>query len=251
VAADAGDVDLARRIVSGSCLVALGTPTVPATIGASVSADLSITDVAGAELILVCDASGAALLRVVDCDSEPIDAIDGTVTAARGRATGVAAVAFVDASSVVFERALVLAAATSVGIAQGVLAVAVRYAGQRQQFGKAIGAYQAIKHRCVDNAVLADAADAQVFYAAVAVQEGLVDALTEASIAKYGADEAARKGGEGAVQVHGAMGYTSEATPYRFVLRAHVLARSVALRAELLDTIVGDRSSAPSVVTVG
>ena len=150
------------------------------------------------------------------------------------------ATAHVDAATEpIFLRGLVLAAASAAGVAEAVLDVAVAYAGERVQFGKPIGTYQAIKHRCADMKVRADGAYAQASYAAVAVRDGLDDAATEAAVAKYVADEAARLNSEGAVQIHGAIGFTSEAVPHRFVYRAHVLGRCLASRAELLDRIIG------------
>jgi alkylation response protein AidB-like acyl-CoA dehydrogenase len=65
--------------------------------------------------------------------------------------------------------------------------------------------------------------------------------MSEAAIAKYAADEAARLNAEGAVQIHGAIGFTSEATPHRYVYRAHLLARCLSSRAALLDRVVGPR----------
>jgi alkylation response protein AidB-like acyl-CoA dehydrogenase len=115
----------------------------------------------------------------------------------------------------------------------------VQYAKDREQFGKPIGAFQAIKHRCADMAVRAEGAFAQAGYAALAVRDGLVGADVEAAIAKYHADEAARLNAEAAVHIHGAMGTTNEATPHRFVHRAHLLAHCLSTRAELLDRIVG------------
>ena len=242
LAAAAGDAALAGTIVSGATRVALGTPIGQATIGATVTADLSVVHTHGARLVLVCDDGQAALVPFDGCRVVPIDPVEGSVTTGRGRATGLTAVAAVGAvSAPVFAHGLVLAAASAVGVAEAALDVAVAYAGQRVQFGKPIGVNQAIKHWCADMAVRADGAFAQVSFAAVAVRDRLPAAATEAAIAKYAADEAARLNTEGAVQIHGAIGFTSEATPHRYVYRAHLLARCLASRAALLDRIVGER----------
>ena len=240
VAAAAGDLDLAAAIVSGETLVALGTTIGPANIGRSVTGELSVVHTERAELVVVCNEHVASLVRFADCTIEPVDPVEGSITVGRGRADVVDAVAWVDRRrpSRSSCAGLVLAAAAATGVAEAALALAVQHAGQRVQFGKPIGVNQAIKHWCADMAVSAEGAFAQACYAAVAVRDGLPGAAIEAAIAKYHADEAARLNSEGCVQIHGAMGFTSEALPHRYVYRAHLLGRCLATRANLLDRIV-------------
>jgi hypothetical protein len=239
VAAAAGDLDLAASIVSGETLVALGTTIGPANIGRSVTGELSVVHTERAELTVVCNEHVASLVRLADCTIDPIDPVEGSVSVGRGRADVVDAVAWVAATTEpVFLRGLVLAAAGATGVAEAALALAVEHAGQRVQFGKPIGVNQAIKHWCADMAVGAEGAFAQACYAAVAVRDSLPGAAIEAAIAKYHADEAARLNSEGCVQIHGAMGFTSEALPHRYVYRAHLLGRCLATRPNLLDRIV-------------
>jgi alkylation response protein AidB-like acyl-CoA dehydrogenase len=239
VAAAAGDLDLATSIVSGDVLVALGTTVGPTNIGRSVTGELSVVHSDRAELVVVCNEHVASLIRLADCAIGPVDPVEGSVSVGRGRADVVDAVAWITAATdPVFLRGLVLAAAAATGVAEAALALAVQHAGQRIQFGRPIGVNQAIKHWCADMAVSAEGAFAQSCYAAVAVRDGLPEAATEASIAKYHADEAARRNSEGCVQIHGAMGFTSEAVPHRYVSRAHLLGRCLATRPNLLDRIV-------------
>jgi alkylation response protein AidB-like acyl-CoA dehydrogenase len=235
----AGDTGLAASIVGGATRVALGTAIGPVTVGPTVDGEVLLVHSDGPELVVVTDEQGAALVRMADCDARPIDPVDGSVHQAVGRVAGVRAVAYVDAATeALHARALVLASAMQVGGAEAVLALAVEHARTRIQFGKPIGAFQAVKHRCSDSALRADGAWGQVCFAAVAVHDRQPDALFEATVAKYYADEAGRLNGEASVQVHGAIGFTSEATPHRYVLRAHLLARCVSSRATLLDRIV-------------
>ncbi len=249
LAAGAGHSDLARQIVTGEVLIALGTPIGLATVGTTVTAALSIAHTDRAALVLVCDDGAAALVPAEACAIRPVDPVEGSVTIGRGHADRVPAVAWVDASTEpVFLRGLVLAAAAATGVAEGAMAVAVEYACQRVQFGRPIGVNQAIKHRCADMAVRCEGAFAQVSYAAVAISDGLPGAAVEAATAKYFADEATRLNTEGAVQIHGAMGFTSEAIPHRYVYRGHLLARCLADRATLLDRIVGRLGGATAAV---
>jgi alkylation response protein AidB-like acyl-CoA dehydrogenase len=240
LAAAAGDLPLTASIASGEVRVALGTPVGEAIVGPLVTADLSLVHTDGADYVIVCDDRLAALLPAGDCRIEAIDPVDGSIATGRGRVEGAAATLTVGADvEPVLLRGLVLAAAAATGVAAAVLDLAVAHAGERVQFGKPIGTYQAIKHRCADMKVAVDGADAQAGYAAVAVRDRLEGAATEAAIAKYVADEAARTNGEGAVQIHGAMGFTSEALPHRYVYRAHLLGRCFGSRSMLLDRIVG------------
>ncbi len=234
VAAFAGDSGLAEALVSGRQRVALGTVTR--------RGGLSITHCNGADLVVVCEPDRAVLFEFGECAVAPIDPVDGTIPTGVGVRPAGTGVASVDATiDPVYERGLVLAAACAVGISEALLELAADHARQREQFGKPIGAFQGIKHLCADMAVRADGAYAQAGYAAVAVQDRLAGCGFEAAVAKYYADEASRLNGEGCVQTFGALGFTSEATPYRYVLRGHVLARSLASRAALLDRII-DRS---------
>jgi alkylation response protein AidB-like acyl-CoA dehydrogenase len=239
LAVAAGDQALAASIMSGEVRVALGTAVGPASIGSVVSGDLSLVHTDRADHVLVCDDQHAALIPARGLDIRPVDAVDGSISTGRCRPDGVPTTLSAPArDEPVWLRGLVLAAAEAAGVAAAVLDLAVAHAGDRVQFGRPIGTYQAIKHRCADMKVAADGADAQTAYAAVAVRDGIHGAATEAIVAKYVADEAARTNSEGAVQIHGAMGFTSEALPHRYVYRAHLLGRCLATRTTLLDQIV-------------
>jgi alkylation response protein AidB-like acyl-CoA dehydrogenase len=197
-------------------------------------------------LTLVCTPDQATLFDAGACAIEPIDPVDGTIPTGRGVHPKQPGLASVDAATdPVFERGLVLGAASSVGIAEALVELAAAHAQQRHQFGKPIGAFQGIKHLCADMVVRSDGAYAQVSYAAIAVEDRMDGAAFEAIVAKYYADEATRLNGEGCVQTFGALGFTSEATPYRYVLRGHVLARSLMSRTALLDRIIGRSSGLP------
>jgi alkylation response protein AidB-like acyl-CoA dehydrogenase len=239
LAAAAGDTGLASAIGRGEVRVAMGTAAGSLHLDDSVRGELAVTHARDADLVVVCDRHRSALLRASDCALEAIDPVDGTVSLASGRANGVAPVVSIAADTApIRDHGLVLAAATAVGLALGVLGVAVEYAGRREQFGRPIGSYQAVKHPLADAAVRAEGADAQVAYASIAVRDRISSASDEAVIAKWAADDAARRNAAMAVQVHGAMGFTAEATPYRYVLRAHVLGHTLALRRDLLDEII-------------
>jgi alkylation response protein AidB-like acyl-CoA dehydrogenase len=118
----------------------------------------------------------------------------------------------------------VLSAALLVGVAQGALDVTRAYALEREQFGVAIGSFQAIKHLLADMYVRVELARAAT-YAAAAVNagRGAGDADMSAGTAKLLAGEAGIANGRAAVQILGGMGFTWDMLPHYFLKRAWVL----------------------------
>lgn len=110
-----------------------------------------------------------------------------------------------------------------VGLSEGARDLGSEYAGVREQFGKPIGSFQGIKHKCSDMVVRTDAASAHCAFAAVAVQDKRDDALFQSLSAKLIATRAAHENASANVQIHGAMGFTAECAAHRYVKRAHIL----------------------------
>jgi alkylation response protein AidB-like acyl-CoA dehydrogenase len=96
------------------------------------------------------------------------------------------------------------------GAARMLLETAVEYAGQRAQFGRRIGEFQAVKHQLADVAVAVDFARPLVHGAAVALASASPHAARDVSAAKVAAGAAADRAARTALQVHGAVGYTHE-----------------------------------------
>ncbi|MCU1381280.1 MAG: acyl-CoA dehydrogenase protein, partial [Acidimicrobiales bacterium] len=118
----------------------------------------------------------------------------------------------------------ILAAALMVGSAHAVTDLAVRYAKEREQFGRPIGSFQAVKHLLADMAVRAAVAQAAVYAAGVTYDDPSVgDPARAASAAKVTAGDAAVRNGKGAIQVHGGMGFTWEVDAHLHLKRAWVL----------------------------
>jgi alkylation response protein AidB-like acyl-CoA dehydrogenase len=116
-----------------------------------------------------------------------------------------------------------LTAALQVGLAARMSELAVDYAKQREQFGKVIGSFQAVKHLCADMFVRAELARAALHSAAVMLDDdGVGDPMRAVAGAKLLADEAATTNGRTCVQVHGGMGFTWEVPVHFFVKRAWV-----------------------------
>jgi alkylation response protein AidB-like acyl-CoA dehydrogenase len=117
-----------------------------------------------------------------------------------------------------------LTAAYEVGMAQECVERATGYALEREQFGRPIGSFQAVKHLLADLAVRAEVARAAVDAAACTLDDPETgDARRAVSGAKLLAGEAALGNAKGALQVYGGMGFTWEVDVHLYLKRAWVL----------------------------
>jgi len=119
------------------------------------------------------------------------------------------------------QEGALLTAALQVGLAARLTELAVDYANQREQFGRPIGSFQAVKHSCADMFVRAELARAALHIAAVTLDDPEVgDPRRAVAGAKLLADEAATSNGRACLQVHGGMGFTWEVPVHFFLKRA-------------------------------
>lgn len=118
-----------------------------------------------------------------------------------------------------------LAAAEAIGAASAVLALAVRYAGERRQFGRPISGFQALRHLLADLYVRQASGWSTVLFAAAAFDDDAPDAARTASVAKAYVSRGAREVAHGAMQVFGGIAFTSEHPAHRFVRRIVVRER--------------------------
>ena len=237
VAAAAGDAGLVQRIVSGEVRVAMATPTGATPDAQTFSGELSLVHSEEATHALVVSHQGSAIYSMDEISARAVDSVDMSLSIASGMASGAKAVHFVSGDAI-YRRALVLSAAISVGLALEVMRIAVEYSKVREQFGKSIGSFQALKNYAAYMAARCELAESQLFFAALAVEGNFENALGEALTARYTATEAARLNSEHAIQMHGGYGYTTEYMPYRFATRAHVVERMIAVRPQVLDELV-------------
>ena len=108
------------------------------------------------------------------------------------------------------DRATLAAAAQLLGCGERLLADSVEYVGQRKQYGRTIGSFQAIKHQLADVRIALDFARPLVHGAALSVSTGSTASGRDVSAAKVAAGDAAYLASRVALQVHGAIGYTAE-----------------------------------------
>jgi alkylation response protein AidB-like acyl-CoA dehydrogenase len=111
-------------------------------------------------------------------------------------------------------------AAEMVGTAQRALDMSVEYAKTRVQFGKPIGSFQAVKHKCVDMMVAVENARSLTYYACWTVDTKGTEAATAVPMAKAYASDMAKNVTSEAIQVHGGIGFTWEHDMHLYHRRA-------------------------------
>jgi alkylation response protein AidB-like acyl-CoA dehydrogenase len=150
--------------------------------------------------------------------------MDSHMRLLRARLDGGTPIALADsATSLDHARANLLIAAYATGVAEAALGGAVEYAKVREQFGKLIGSFQAVKHKCADMAIAAEVASCQAAFASVILAKGDAQSRFHALAARIVAVDAALKNGATGIQVHGAIGFTAEVDAHLYVKRAHLI----------------------------
>ena len=120
----------------------------------------------------------------------------------------------------VVDRGKVGLCAEMCGGAQKVLEMSVEYAKVREQFGRPIGSFQAIQHKCANMLVEVESSKSATYYAAWAVANDVPEAPLAAAMAKaYCSDAYRHTAGEG-IQIHGGIGFTWEHDMHIYFKRA-------------------------------
>lgn len=214
--------------------IATGTVMVAVAIGSfTLDRDQRVTgraefvpDAEGADrlLIVAAEPDGTpVLVQATGVAVEPQPVLDETRRLATVSADDVAAEQvwpFEGGLHQLHDRAAVAVACDSLGLAEAMLSATVSYAGVRQQFGRPIGSFQAVKHACADMAVKIAVARRLVGDAAEAIAQNRPDAATAASMAKSYACGAAVDVVGKAMQLHGGIGYTWESGIHVYLKRA-------------------------------
>ncbi len=125
-------------------------------------------------------------------------------------------------ADVLLDRALAAVSAEMLGAAERVLEMTVQYAQDRVQFGRPIGSFQAVKHRCADMLVDVEGMRSAAYYAAWAVGAADADADAAASAAKVWCTDAARRVMASGLQVHGGIGFTWEHDLHLYLKRSQL-----------------------------
>jgi len=118
------------------------------------------------------------------------------------------------------DRGKVMIGAEMMGGAQKVLDMAVDYAKMRVQFGRPIGSFQAVQHKCANMMIDVEGAKSAVYYAAWAVSNEAAEASLAAALAKAAASDAYRRVTAEGIQVHGGIGFTWDHDLHLYFKRA-------------------------------
>ncbi|MGC9537432.1 acyl-CoA dehydrogenase family protein [Streptomyces sp. UG1] len=133
-------------------------------------------------------------------------------------------------------RLMAAVAADASGGAAAVLAMATEYAKTRHQFDRAIGSFQAVKHKLADMYIRTESTTAAAERAAQALEEGLPDAPRRVTAAGAHGTSAYISVAGDAIQVHGGIGFTWEHPCHRFLKRAWLNQMLLGGRRALSDT---------------
>lgn len=180
-------------------------------------ADLFVVAARAAEVgLYVVAAADVTVERVVSLDmTRPL----GTVVFDSAPSEALAAGSW-DTVEQVFDVGRAALAAEQVGGLERVLEMAVDYAKERKQFGRAIGSFQAIKHMCADMLVGLESARSAAAYAIWALVHEPAEFPTAAPLAKaYCSDAYFRAAGDN-IQLHGGIGFTWEHDAHLYFKRA-------------------------------
>lgn len=243
---DCGNEQLAGewlpKIAAGEARLAIGLDCNPLVADAHVAELLLLAR--GDELHAVPRADVALTANACLDPSRRLFRVDWTPTGATRLADGAAGRALIDAA---LDRAALGAAAQCLGLAQRMIEISVAYTRDRQQFGQAIGTFQAVQHLMANVAVKLEYARAPVHRAAHDIAHGNARASVSVSHAKIAATEAALLGARNSIQVHGAMGYTWEVDLHLFAKRAWTLDSAWGDRAfhkqRVADFVLADNSA--------
>ena len=221
---------LGRRLAAPSVLATMGAAHASAGLarlqghriaaGFRRGARTVVVEDDGADLVLVREPDAAVVYATGPAAARPLDSRLWLARLSE-YASLENPVARFDASRLL--RLRLIDAAALAGIAGAALDMGVAYAGTREQFGRPIGSFQAIKHHCANMAISASCARDQVSFAAVAVDDGRSDAALQVECALWVAGSAALDNAAKNIQIHGGIGFSDEADPHLCLKRARLL----------------------------
>ncbi len=185
-------------------------------------------DVEDAAAVVLVGDGRAMIASTADCRTEAVEGLDITrrlsrVTASESDELGGDVATAVD-------RVEVALSAELVGVASRAMDLSVEHARTRQQFGRPIGAYQAVSHRCADMLIDVESARSAVLCAAWTADNDPAALPFAASVAKVAAAQGAWRVTTSALQVHGGIGFTWEHD-------CHLLLRRAAASGRLLGSV--------------
>ncbi|HUZ52568.1 MAG TPA: acyl-CoA dehydrogenase family protein [Streptosporangiaceae bacterium] len=167
------------------------------------------------------------------------------VTPDQALATGPDAVTAVSRA---IDHGTLASAALLLGAGRGLLEASTRHARTREQFGRPVGAFQAVKHALADVLIGLEFARPMLYAAAIALGGNAPTTARDISAARVACADAARRAARAALQVHGAIGYTLECDISLWLAKVRSLSSTWGSQAEhravVLAALVQDRAGA-------
>ncbi len=185
---DGAGLSVAQDKLSGKCLLAMSMD--------------------GASHVLAAGTDGRIHLAAAPQALTVMQTIDRTRIFHEAGFSGEGSVLAAEASPELVAFARLLVAADTLGAAQAMIDKAVAYAAERQQFGRVIGSFQAVKHMCAEMAAKLEPGRALIWHAAHALDTGDAEGPVMANLAKAYMAEAGTFIARTATEVHGGMGFT-------------------------------------------
>jgi alkylation response protein AidB-like acyl-CoA dehydrogenase len=209
-----------------------------------------VPDADDADLIVLCGGDARLVVERSAAQVEPVATMDATRRYARVRADG-AGEQLEGEHGPAIGAALLAVSAELTGVAQRAMEMAVDYARDRKQFGRPIGAYQAVSHRCAQMLLETEGARSATYWGAWAADAEPETLELAASMAKAYASDAGWQVCSSSLQVHGGIGFTWEHDLHFFLKRAKVDALLWGSAAEHRERVaglsaVGDPAGAPA-----
>jgi hypothetical protein len=226
IAAEGGQGDLAQALMAGERRAGLAC------------AGFALDGRPG-DLILTLAPDLSRLEQLTSCEAAP--AVDPATRLARIAAVEPVATC-ADGGRLALARILV--AAELLGIIEAARDMSASYAISREQFGKPIGSFQAVKHRCADMAIAALAVRAQVFMAAHRYDLRTEDADFHAACALTLATDGATRTTADNIQNHGAIGFTAEHEAHLLVKRVVTLEHALGPRRAVMADVLAPETHA-------
>jgi alkylation response protein AidB-like acyl-CoA dehydrogenase len=197
--------------------------TLEAADGRLSGVKVAVADLAAADLVVVSGAHGRHWVVRTDAPGvavRPTPGLDPTRRLYALELDGAEARELAGDWEQAYSAIATAIAAESVGVAQRAMEMAVAYANDRKQFGRPIGAYQAISHRCAQMLLEVEGARSLTYHAAWACDHDAAIAPGAAAMAKAYASDAGWRVTASALQVHGGIGFTWEHDLHFFLKRA-------------------------------
>ncbi|HUG83248.1 MAG TPA: acyl-CoA dehydrogenase family protein [Euzebya sp.] len=235
VASDAVKEEWLPRIAAGQAIISLQLGGAPAVVDADVAAAL-LVEVDDALHLVPADRFTTTRLASLD-QARRMFAVEVTT----GPETLLTAEA--DAVARAFDRAAAATASWLNGTGAKVLEMSVAYVKEREQFGRPVGSFQAVKHLLAETVLEVETSRAAAWYAAYAVQHDLPDRAEAVSVAKSFASDAERLANTNALQAHGGIGFTWEHDLHLWLKRGKALEGAYGTaswhRARIAELILG------------